>query len=170
VSCSDDENCVNGICESSLCAGVVCAPGNSCQQGRCVSGLCIGVSCGAGNICVLGRCQPSDCAAKTCDPGHACFSDQCVDAACWGVACPAGSTCQQGACTAIGSDAGVPFLPPAYTRGFASASSVGAEVQDCPEFTSAGVLGDSTGSGVSIIYMTGGTYRNFGGVTAGLTR
>jgi len=86
--------CEAGLCKTSSCAGVACAPGQRCVQGACQDGCSLGgltVSCPDHQVCRAGRCV-DPCAGVTCAGGQVCEHGQCL-APCGCRGCPAGQAC-----------------------------------------------------------------------------
>jgi len=119
--CRAGLTCVGGLCKTSSCAGVACAPGQRCVQGACQDGCslegiavacpgrqvcragrcvdpCAGVTCPAGQVCDEGQCLPP-CSCRACAAGQACGLDgTCVDDGCQNTICGAGMFCIRGIC------------------------------------------------------------------------
>jgi len=113
--------CEAGVCKTSSCAGVACAPGLHCVEGACQDGCslsghqvscpghqvcragrcvepCAGVTCAAGQVCEGGQCRPP-CACRGCPAGQACALDgTCVDQGCENTTCGPGMFCAGGIC------------------------------------------------------------------------
>ncbi len=94
----DDEQCIEGFCESGACTDVACADDEVCREGRCVDIVCLPVACPAGAVCSQGLCVDDDCYVGGCPAGLVCVAGSCVDDPCLAAPCPPESACALGVC------------------------------------------------------------------------
>ncbi len=105
VTCSDQQKCVNGMCQSSLPCNV--AGGDVCTAGNICINQATGGVCAVGQSCYNPTCKPVTCAngGADCPSGQKCQGDvngvfSCVAKSCvesGGVTCPGTAVCQTNA-------------------------------------------------------------------------
>lgn len=100
--CTAQEYCriVDSRC-AKPCAGVSCTGNNQCVDGQCLNDPCAGKSCAAGEICVNGTCEKDRCTTgSVCKHGRVCNGQNtCQDDPCQGVTCPDPQhVCKRGQC------------------------------------------------------------------------
>jgi MYXO-CTERM domain-containing protein len=91
--CSENQNCIAGVCVTNLCKDVTCPTDQYCAGGNCVNS-CADIECPSGQRCRLGVCEDDPCGTP-CPFGQACNdnSGQCVPDGCGTITCPQGQYC-----------------------------------------------------------------------------
>ena len=107
--CSEEENCVDGICK---CGDEQCGSGQMCQDGVCKNvedslppGKCE-PACTEGTVCVDGECQPDEIQCEPeCTDGMICVDGACLpDETKCSPECENDQVCVEGQCQVIADE------------------------------------------------------------------